>query len=213
MSSVPFKPADKWCAYQAVISNQVFDCVTPETSVLEIGPFHGAFTDLLLAKNPRHLQLIEPNQFAFTNLTKKYSACRNVAIRNDNVFDILNQPQVEQFDVVVAFGVLYHWHNTFDFFERVANLVKPLYFCVDSPGSSEIYISREKQNELGSRQVSVAWRSVKFSLVWPADYIETAMDDLGYLSDFHRSMADIDLDTKNTFNVWKFRLDDSLRQR
>ena len=153
MTASPFQETEQWSAYKSIISNEVFDCVNSQTSVLEIGPFHGAFTDLLLEKNPKRLCLIEPNKHACVQLAEKYRVYQNVLVSSDNVFDMLNQAHVGQFDVVVAFGVLYHWHNPFDFFERVANLIKPEFFLIDSPGTPQIYLSHEELNMLGSKQV------------------------------------------------------------
>lgn len=213
MIAKPFQETEQWSAYKSIISNEVFDCVNSQTSVLEIGPFHGAFTDLLLEKNPKRLFLIEPNKHACAKLAEKYSARQNVLVSSDNVFDMLNQARVGQFDVVVAFGVLYHWHNPFDFFERVANFVKPKFFLIDAPGVKDIYLSQEELNVPGSRQVAESWRTVQLSLCVPAKYIKSALNDLGYNADFYRSMSDINLNTKNQFDVWKFRINDSLCQR
>lgn len=209
MSNIDMTHTEQWQAYKKIVADNVFDCIDVTSSVLEIGPFDGWFTDCILEKNPKYVQLIEPNALAYSKLLSKYARHSNIDIRNLDVFEALNI-YTKKFDVVIAFGVMYHWHNPFEFLEQVVNFVKPIYFCLDNPDPDQIYISKEEINVPGNRQVSPIRRSVNLSLAVPSQYIETAMTDLNYTTKFVRSMKDINLQNKNDFSIWKFKLNDTV---
>lgn len=195
----------QWKPYSDIISNNVFDCIVPGSRVLEIGPFGGWFSDLILQKSPSYLELVEPNDYAFNSLTEKYKNNTKVKVIKADIFDIIKTYSTQSFDVVVAFGVLYHWHNPLELLEQVSNLLDPTYVCVDNVGAKEVYISDEELNVGGNRNITLAKKTVNMSLALPAKVISKAMTNLGYEEKFYRSMSDIQLPTKENFNVWKFQ--------
>jgi SAM-dependent methyltransferase len=195
----------QWNPYSDIIVNHVFDCITPNSRVLEVGPFDGWFSDLILQKSPSYLELVEPNVYAFDRLTEKYKNNTAVSVNRADIFDIIKTYSVQSFDVVVAFGVLYHWHSPLEFLEQVSNLLDPTYFCIDNVGAKYIYISDEELNIGGSRNIVDTKKTANLSLALPGDIISKAMTNLGYEEKFYRSMSDIQLPTKENFNVWKFQ--------
>ena len=48
----------QWKSYSGIIVDNVFDCIAPGSRVLEIGPFDGWFSDLILQKNPKLVEWI-----------------------------------------------------------------------------------------------------------------------------------------------------------
>ena len=195
----------QWKTYSDIVLDHVFDCITPGSRVLEVGPFDGWFSDLILQKSPGYLELVEPNVDAFNKLTEKYKNNTVVTVNRADIFDIIKTYPVYSFDVVVAFGVLYHWHSPLEFLEQVSNQIDPTYFCIDNVGSEEIHITDEKLNLGGSRNIVLAKKTVNLSLSLPKRIISKAMTNLGYEEKFYRSMRDVQLPTKENFNVWKFQ--------
>ena len=203
----------QWKTYSDIVVNNVFDCITPGSRVLEVGPFGGWFSDLILQKSPGYLELVESNVDAFNSLTEKYKNNTVVTVNRADIFDIIKTYPVHAFDVVVAFGVLYHWHSPLEFMEQISNLMDPTYFCIDNVGAEEIYISDEELNVGGSRNIVLSKKTVNLSLSLPGNIISKAMMNLGYEEKFYRSMSDIQLPTKENFNVWKFQKYDTVCQR
>jgi SAM-dependent methyltransferase len=195
----------QWQSYSNIIFNNVFDCITPSSCVLEIGPFDGWFSDLILQKSPRYLELVESNIFATKRLTEKYKSNTNVKVIEADIFDIIKTYPIHSFDVVIVFGVLYHWHNPIELLEHVTNLIDPSYVCIDNVGASEVYISDEEINVGGSRNIVNFKKTANLSLALPGKIISKAMTNLGYKENFYKSMSDIQLPTKENFNVWQFQ--------
>lgn len=195
----------EWPAYSSIIVSNVFDCINQNSRVLEVGPYDGWFSELIMQRSPCYLELVEPNQQASDNLSKKYADNAAVKVVQADIFDMLKTYNLQSFDVVVAFGVLYHWHNPIEFLEQVVNVISPTYFCIDNVGAQNVYISDEELNIGGSRNIVAHKRTANLSLTLPGQVISKAMANLGYEEKFYRSMSDIQLPTKEDFNVWKFQ--------
>ena len=105
-----------WEKYARVVSDKCFDCIQPEHRVLEVGPNVGSFTRLIIDKNPTFLELVEPDPLSCDYLRRLCSD--RVLLRKESIFDLLPTYRKGEFDVVVAFGVLYHWSSPFDFLEH-----------------------------------------------------------------------------------------------
>ena len=104
--------------YMQVVSDEFFDCISSESNVLEIGPFDGWFSDVILSKNPKNLFLVEPSLDATNQLLKKFQGQNNIQIINKDIFDCIEFFVDKQIDVVVIFGVLYHLASPFDVLEK-----------------------------------------------------------------------------------------------
>lgn len=171
--------------------------ITKDATVLEVGPGPGWHTDMLLSYKPKELTCVEPNleSSAYntlhdlltistgiivdkeTHLTEFFTILKLV---NADIFDYLKNP-IESVDVVVACGVLYHFHSPFHFLEVVVNNANPKHLILESLNEEEtLNLSIENVNEQAQRIVKNNYKHVKMCFVAGTKYIIQAMDDLGY---------------------------------
>jgi 2-polyprenyl-3-methyl-5-hydroxy-6-metoxy-1,4-benzoquinol methylase len=195
---------ENWNLYSKIILEKCFDCIDSNSKVLEIGPSNGKFTKLILEKNPKYLELVEPDYNMIPSLKLLVKEHTNVSIKNKDIFNLLPQYQPKDFDVVVAFGVLYHWASPFDFLEKIANYIRPQYLCIDNPDNDQIRIKPEAENLLGGRWVQ-NYQTVKMAIHLPPDIITQAVTTLGYTQQLKRQMGYHNVRTKEQSWVWKFK--------
>ena len=189
-----------WNQYAKVISDKCFDCILPEHKVLEVGGHIGAFTKLILDKSPAYLEVVEPDPSMADQLVRTYE--NNVTIRRESIFDLLPTYTENSFDVVVAFGVLYHWSSPFEFLEQVVNHIHPKYICLDNPDNDQIIAKHEDLNISGN--LFTDKRAVGISLHLPPELITQAMANLGYKQILKRQMGYFQVPSKEQSWVWKF---------
>lgn len=96
-------------------------------SVLEIGPFDGWHTDIIMTYNPKSITLVEPNPNAVKILKTKFDP--NNVIEGD-IYKFAEKE--EHFDVVVCCGVLYHFHSPVYLLEQIVNNFTPKYLIIES---------------------------------------------------------------------------------
>ena len=194
---------ENWNLYSKIILEKCFDCIDLNSRVLEIGPGSGRFTKLILEKNPKYLELVEPNYNRLPSLKLLVQEHTNVSIKTEDIFNLLPQYQPKDFDVVVAFGVLYHWASPFDFLEKIANYIRPQYLCIDNPDNDQIRIKPEAENLIGSRCVQ-NYQTVQMAIHLPPDIITQAVTTLGYTQQLKRQMGHHNIRNKEQSWVWKF---------
>lgn len=189
-----------WEQYAKVVSDKCFDCIRPEHRVLEIGAHVGAFSKLILAKAPAFVELVEPDLTASTYLSP---LCNDrVVLLKESIFDLLPNYNAGDFDVVVAFGVLYHWSSPFEFLEQVVNNIQPKYICLDNPDNDQIVAKHEDLNISGN--LFTNRRAVGISLHLPPALITQAMENLGYKQLLKRQMGFFQVPSKEQSWLWKF---------
>ena len=191
-----------WETYSSVVRSRCFDCINEHSRVLEIGPAHGDFTKLILEKNPKQCTLIEPDPRHVADLKKMFP---NTEIQHNDIFDVL--PTMEDaYDVVVAFGVLYHWSSPFKFLEDIANIIKPKYICLDNPDNDKVLIQHEEPNVTGNYWNLSNKKIVNLSIHLPKEIINTAMNNLNYKTLLSRKMAwhQYNKDVKQQAILFKF---------
>ncbi len=123
-------------------------------TVLEVGPFDGIFTDLILKEKPKNLILLEAHQDSVEDsLMVKYQRSDVKIIYGDMHYDL---SKVGKVDVAVLYGVIYHSHAPLLVFEELVNRCDPEIILLDAPGSSPdwgITAINEKSDERGMRQI------------------------------------------------------------
>ena len=189
-----------WEKYARVVSDKCFDCIQPEHRVLEVGPNVGSFTRLIIDKNPTFLELVEPDPLSCDYLRRLCSD--RVLLRKESIFDLLPTYRKGEFDVVVAFGVLYHWSSPFDFLEQIVNNIQPQYLCLDNPNNDQIIAKDEDLNTPGN--LFTDKHAVGISLHLPPDLITKAMQNLGYKQLLKRQMSYFQVTKKEQSWIWKF---------
>lgn len=189
-----------WKQYAKVVSDKCLDCILPQHRVLEVGSHTGAFSKLIIEKSPAFVEMVEPDPD-----TSKYLSqlCNDrVVLRKESIFDLLPTYRKGEFDVVVAFGVLYHWSSPFEFLEQIVNNIQPQYICLDNPDNDQIVAKHEDLNISGN--LFTGRRVVGISLHLPPALITQAMENLGYKQLLKRQMGFFQVPSKEQSWLWKF---------
>jgi SAM-dependent methyltransferase len=189
-----------WDQYAKVIRDKCFDCILPEYRVLEVGAHTGAFSKLILEKTPAFVELVEPDPQTVKQLLQLCNG--QVVLRNESIFNLLPTYNKGDFDVVVAFGVLYHWSSPFNFLEQIVNNIGPKYICLDNPNNDQIVAKHEDLNISGN--LFTDKRAVGISLHLPPALITQAMENLGYKQLLKRQMGYFQVPSKEQSWLWKF---------
>lgn len=165
---------EMWSSYLDVIHPYFNLCAGKK--VLEIGPFKGHHTSVIKTHSPSSITLVEPMPLFGSKLNKSHPDCELI---QEDIFFYLEKAR--DFDVVVCCGVLYHLHSPIYLLELIANRVSPKYLYIETfPGTEEILIVEENDNELGQRIVTNNWKSANLKLNIPKNILITALDNLGY---------------------------------
>ncbi len=187
--------------YRKVIKNYCFDCITERSRVLEIGAGEGFFSSLILEKNPKKYTIVEPDPVCVNILQMQYP---NTEILQDDIFRLI--PLMENaYDVVVAFGVLYHWSSPFKFLEDVVNIIQPEFICLDNPECDGVVIKDEIHNTTGNFWKLDQQRTVDLSVHLDSNIIKKSMQNLQYKCLLKRDMRWHQLDeSKQQTILYKF---------
>jgi len=151
--------------------------VTKNATVLEVGPGPGWHTDMILSYEPKELTCVEPDLVREHHLTDWFTEPKFV---DADIFDYLKNP-IESVDVLVACGVLYHFHSPFHFLEVVANNLNPKHILLETTHEEEaISLAIERVNEQAQRIIKNNYKHVKMCFNAGTKQITQAMTDLGY---------------------------------
>lgn len=188
--------------YKKVVTNYCFDCITESSRVLEIGPGNGFFSSLIFEKNPKKYTMVEPNPISVNDLQLRYP---DSEIIHDDIFRLI--PLMENaYDVVVAFGVLYHWSSPFKFLEDIVNIIQPEFICLDNPKCDGIVVKDEICNIPGNFWKLDQRRTVDLSVHLDSNIIKKAMQNLQYECLLKRDMSWHQLnDSKKQTILYKFK--------
>lgn len=147
-----------------------------DQSVLEIGPFYGTHSQLILKETPKSLDVIEANSSCKQHLEK--FNINNIIIDDSQHYLLENK---KDYDVVVCCGVLYHLHNPLTMLEIIVNQCDPkqvILDCVKDQKSLAFLV--EEDNTSGMRFLRPKWKSAGFNLVAPFDIINKSMYNMQY---------------------------------
>lgn len=164
--------------YYDFINTNYFNIIK-QSSVLEIGPFNGHHSQLIVDNGPNYFEVIEGDKQACQFL-KKISGINNII--HDDVMQNLISPR--PFDVVVCFGVLYHLHSPLHLLELIVNYCDPEYILLDCVMEQEQLSFLHEQTDIsGSAQTRNGWKTCSKNLVIPFLIYLDAMKNLGYTLD------------------------------
>lgn len=147
-------------------------------SVLELGPFHGIFSNKILEQTTEKLTCIEYNKEAVRDLQVKFQSKANFNIVvGDMHFEI---PKCGPHDAAVVYGVLYHSASPFLILEHIANYINPEFILLEvwDLGLRELSYHHEKCNEPGYRFAD--FKTCGIALDIPMEIWSLAMTNLGY---------------------------------
>jgi 2-polyprenyl-3-methyl-5-hydroxy-6-metoxy-1,4-benzoquinol methylase len=150
--------------------------VCTDQSVLEIGPYLGLHTEIILANKPKQLDLVDANPSNQEPL-ERILGVDNVII--DDVLFYLQNPK--PYDVVVCCGVLYHLHCPLYLLELIANNANPEWVILDCRQDlPKLSFIVEPDNVTKNRFTKDGWKSTKFSIVAPFEIVNLAMQNMNY---------------------------------
>lgn len=160
--------------YYEFIDKIYFD-ICKNSRVLEVAPFSGEHTKLLVKHNPTYLECIEGDSNLLPVL-KKIQGIDKVVID-----DVWLRSEVIPFDVVICFGLLYHHHSALHLLELFVNLNSPKHIMLDCVTAEHplAYIP-EDINVAGSRQIRRNWKQCGLNFKPPFFIINLAMANMGY---------------------------------
>lgn len=165
----------KWSRYHDFIDQEFFYDMDNK-SILEIGAFTGAQTQVLYQHNFVNLTIIEP--YTNNNLKQKYP---KATVITDDIFKVYCKPLPA--DVVVCLGLLYHLHSPFYLLELIANQSDPQIIILDSVHANCVGqggLLEEISNVPGNRQSDT--KTVSYSIAYTYPDIARGMESLGYKS-------------------------------
>ena len=152
-------------------------------TTLEVGPFDGIFTDLILKEQPKKLILLEAHRPSIVDsLSVKYQRDDVEIIYGDMHYDF---DKVGKVDVAILYGVIYHSHAPLLVFEELVNYCDPDFILLDAPGSYEgwgITAVDETADDPGMRQlIDKTWKSCNIVTPLNEETIIRAFENLGYV--------------------------------
>lgn len=169
--------------------NEYFS-VCADRSVLEIGPYIGLHTELIINNKPGYLELVDANPLNKRELDH-INGIDNLVI--DDVLHYLQEPKA--YDVVVCCGVLYHLHCPLYLLELIVNSVDPEWIVLDCKQDiPELSFIVEPDNITKNRFTVGDWKPAGFSIVAPFDIINLAMQNMNYQLVKHTQV-----------NVWDYK--------
>lgn len=152
-------------------------------SVIELGPFSGWHTDLILSHNPTSVTLVDANPDVIEEMHRLYSSHQiDVTVIHSDVHQFYAEQHKS--DIVVCCGVLYHLHSPLHLLEQIVNRSDPDTVILDSaPTVNTPVVTPEPDNVPGNRYTN-NWKSCMLNLILHYNDICTAMTNLGYYVSF-----------------------------
>jgi len=150
-----------------------------DRSVLEIGPFLGAYSSIIVSYGPKSFTMVENNLVAVQELRKIFPEFEVV---HDDIFQFLKK-DICKFDVVVCCGVLYHFHSPLYLLELIANYADPDFLIIEFLNMNETsVILDESSNQSGNRFTSTGWKYIDKSILISDAHMTSSIEQLGYRS-------------------------------
>jgi len=182
----PFRDHKKFIGtndeYLSLLETEYFS-VCKDQTVLEIGPFGGHHSTIIVKHNPKSFEVIEPYNSVQTR--EKLATIDGIdKIIVDDALLVLSAPR--PYNVVVCFGLLYHLHSPIHLLELIVNHCRPKYILLDSVGkfneemTSGMLFDDEPAQEPGTRQVRTDFKFSGLKLMCAGSVFQLVMNRLGY---------------------------------
>lgn len=178
--------------------------------VLELAPYNGWFSELLLKSNCRELDLVENFPDAVQMLSEKFFNEINtgvISLYNEDVHYVLPKLKQNRYDTIICTGLLYHSPHLFWLLENMAQL-KAEYILIETFLSEQSIqlVAGDRVNQAGMRQSAI--QTVPFNVNVSKDILIRCMDSLGYKVKKEMKKSDIKTDLvlnpywKDYLNKW-----------
>jgi hypothetical protein len=189
-----------WNEYHDFIIKTFFN-ICKDKNVLEIAPMTGNQTQAIVKCLPKSLLLVEAWKDYYSKLANDYPSA---TIIMDDIFKVFqNKISV---DVVIACGLLYHLHNSFQLLELIANQSDPEYIILDCvEPHNDVVITTEILNVQGNRVEDKDRKCINYNIIVSFKYIDMALNDLGYTCIEKANMGQFDISCKqySWMAMWK----------
>ena len=189
-----------WSRYHDVINNE-FMWDFDHKSIVEIGAFTGAQTQIINRHVVKSLTLIEPNALASQELAQKYPQARVIT---EDIFEVYRVEDLSC-DIVVCLGLLYHLHSPLYLLETIVNFSNPEIIVLDSVhceflGQSGLMHEpiNIPGNMFGKRKI------IPRAVAYPFNAVSQGMQDLGYRMTKYRDLSDF-VEISQKSNCWTAR--------
>jgi SAM-dependent methyltransferase len=162
--------------YYSFIDKTYFS-ICKDNRILEIGPFSGHHTELIVQHRPAYVEVVEGDAGAIKTLKKNTKIDK--IIHNDIMLEL--QTNFKQFDVCICLGVLYHLHSPLHLLELIINKCQPNYIlldCVTAP--HPLVFLKEPINSPGNGQTVNGWKSCELNFVVPFFIFNQSLHSMGY---------------------------------
>jgi hypothetical protein len=137
----------------------------------------------MLTYFPNEIVIMDSDEKVLTPLKQRLEDRQledEVTFLHEDAFQYINKNN--KFNVVVMFGLLYHFHSPFHLLELVANYNDPEHIFLEIPknDSEGAGFDIERVNELAQRVVKHQYKTINYCLTFGEKFLEKAMQDLGY---------------------------------
>jgi len=182
-----------------------------QKKVLELGPFQGWYTQLLLNQNPKSITGIETSPGSVKDLKTKFHSEPRVEIQHADMFDYLNADS-PNFDLVVACGVIYHTPAPILLLEKIVNFANPEDIIIDAPGSKLIKRKNEWNGYLESKfgspgyRQALGYRQSGWVSIIPTGAITEILEGYGYILQKRSFVGDFNVFSKEHSVVLHYHL-------
>jgi hypothetical protein len=159
--------------------SKTFFNVCKDRTVLEIAPFNGWHSGLIMENEPTKLTLVEPNPSCTAGLQSTFP---DADVYCDDIFNFYQRDY--PVDVVVCCGLLYHLHSPVHLLELIVNRSRPKVIIIDNvediiPGEMSGRYGYEFPNQPGNR-FSTFKHIAKLNCSLPYHTMSMAMRDMSY---------------------------------
>lgn len=134
--------------------------------ILEIGPLEGGHSYLLEQMGAREIVAVEANARAFLKClcTKEILGLKRVHYKLGDCIEYLAANPLEEFDVIIASGILYHLQDPVLLLDHVSRVTSKLYLWTHY-FNREVMTDKVKSGKFESKMESVDYGGATYDLV------------------------------------------------
>jgi len=168
----------------------------PNSTVLEIAPGTGHFTEIYNRSNLKKYIAVEPSQLWFEILSSQHYNCKT----EFHKCGYENYTPIDKIDYVVCTGLLYHLSSPVHFIETIANKYNPNIIYLETTGHMNSDLNnrdnflgkfyKEEVDKLGNRHTDdITKKIVPYNLTITLPTIVKFFEHVGYSLESYSDMS------------------------